>query len=152
MVVDGREELVGNDASAARRAIRKALSARHASMSMTLEPIAPDRLAVTVSATDQPPVSRGDHAETLLAVTEDQLRSDVRTGENKGRQLTHTAVVRELRAIGGQATASVGSARSEVKIAPGWQRDHLKIVAFIQEHASRRVLGSAAVPVSSARR
>jgi len=150
MVVDGREELVGSDANAARRAIGKALSAPHATMSLALTLVASDRVAVTVNAADVPLVSRGDRAETLLAVTEDRLRSDVRSGENKGRQLTHAAVVRELRAIGGDAGTS--SARPEVTIAPDWQRDRLKIVVFIQERASRRVLGAAAAPLSSARR
>ena len=149
MVVDGREEVVGTDANAARRAIGKALSAPHAAISLALALVAPDRVVVTMNAADLPLVSRGDRAETLLAVTEDRLRSDVRSGENKGRQLTHAAVVRELRTIG---SAAAVPARIEVTIAPDWQRDALKIVVFIQERASRRVLGSAAMPLSSARR
>ena len=151
MVVDGREEFVGSDASRARRAIGKALSAPHALVSIALDLTGSDRVAVTVTARDLPDVSRGDHADTVVAVTEDRLRSEVRSGENKGRLLTHTAVVRELRVVRG-ATPPDLSARSEVTLAPDWQREHLRIVAFLQERASRRVLGAAAVPLPSARR
>ena len=151
MVVDGHEEFVGSDASRARRAIGKALSAPHAVVSIALDLTGPDRVAVSVTARDLPDVSHGDHAEIVVAVTEDQLRSEVRRGENKGRLLTHTAVVRELRVVRA-ATLPELSARSELTLAPDWQREHLRIVAFIQERASRRVLGAAAVPLPSARR
>ena len=136
----------------ARRAIGKALSAPHAVLSIALELTGPDRVAVTVNTRNLPGVSRGDHVETVVAVTEDQLRSEVRSGENKGRLLAHTAVVRELRVVRGTAMPPEPSARSEVTIAPDWQREHVRVVAFIQERASRRVLGAAAVPLSSARR
>ena len=146
MVVDGREQFVGSDASAARRAIAKALSAPHAEVSIALELTGPDRVAVTVKTGSVPEISRSDRADTLLAVTEDRLRSDVRSGENRGRQLTHTAVVRELRTIRQGATLD-SAARTEVTIAPAWQRDQLRIVVFVQERASRRVLGAAAAAV-----
>jgi hypothetical protein len=152
MVVDGREEFVGSDAGRAHRAIGKALSVPHAVLSIALELTAPDRVAVTVTTLDVPDLSRGDHAETVIAVTEDHLRSDVRSGENRGRLLTHAAVVRELRVIRGTAMVPEPSARSEVTIAPDWQREQLNVVAFIQERSSRRVLGAAAVPLPSARR
>ena len=152
MVVDGREEFVGSDGNRAQRAIGKAVSAPHAVLSIALELTGPDRVAVTVNTRDLPDVSRGDRAELLMAVTEDQLRSDVRSGENRGRLLTHAALVRELRVIRGAAMPPEPSARAEVTIAPDWQREHVKVVAFIQERVSRRVLGAAVVPLSSARR
>ena len=152
IVVDGREEVVGSDASRVRRAISKALSAPHALVSIALELNAPDRVAIAVTARDLPDGSRGDRAETVVAVTEDQLRSEVRSGENSGRVLTHAAVVRELRVLRDVVTRPDLAVRSEVTLAPDWQREHLRIVAFIQERASRRVLGAAAAPLPSARR
>src|SRR5438132_8543629 len=67
MVVDGREQFVGSDASRARRAIGTALSAPHAVVSIALDLTGPDRVAVTVTARDLPDRSRGDRAETVLA-------------------------------------------------------------------------------------
>ena len=121
-------------------------------VSIALDVAGPERIAVAVTARDLPEISHGDRAETVVAVTEDQLRSEVRSGENKGRLLAHTAVVRELSVVGGAGAPPDLSARSEVTLAPDWQREHLRIVAFIQERASRRVLGAAAVPLPSARR
>ena len=153
MVVDGREGFVGSDASQARRAIGKALSARHAAVSIALEEMTgANRFAVTVRIEDVPPISASEHLDLGLAVTEDRLRSDVRSGENRGRQLTHAAVVRHLDIVRAQGPALEPAVRIETAIAPGWERDRLKIVAFIQERVSRRVLGTAAVALPSAPR
>ena len=55
---------------------------------------------LVVNVTDLPQTARGDRADILVAVTEDQLRSDVKRGENHGRVLAHAAVVRQLTTIG----------------------------------------------------
>ncbi len=148
MVVDGRAQLVGSDAASARRAIGETLSAPHGVVRIALEPRG-DRVGVTLSAVNVPTPSRGDHAEVVLAVTEDGLTSDVRRGENHGRVLTHTAVVRLLKTMG---DSGAGSLEREIVIDPSWQRDHLKIVAFVQESRSRRIVAAGAVPLQSAHR
>lgn len=151
MVVDGRDQFIGSDAKAARHAIGKAISAPHGTLSISLEPAASDHVAASVNVSELPAISRGDHADIVLAVTESQLRSDVRAGENKGRQLTHAAVVRQLTVIGEAASPqSVG--KSDLTLSSAWQRDHLTVVAFVQERLSRRVLAAAAVPLQSAGR
>ncbi len=141
MIVDGREEFVGSDAKAARRAIGRAASSRHGVVAIAIEPAGAERVAVSVTATGLPAFSRGDRADVVLAVAESQLRSEVRGGENKGRVLTHAAVVRQLSVVG-EATANQASARSDLTIAPAWQRAHLSVVAFVQERASRRILAA----------
>ncbi len=148
MIVDGRAQLVGSDGAAARRAIGQTLSAPHGAVRIALEP-REDRVSVTVSAINVPTPSRGDHAEVVLAVTEDGLTSDVRRGENHGRVLTHTAVVRLMKTMGDSAA---GSLAREIAIDPSWQRDRVKIVAFVQESRSRRIVAAGAVPLSSAHR
>ena len=42
-------------------------------------------LHVSVTASDLPKSGRGDRADLVVVVTEDQLRSDVKRGENQGR-------------------------------------------------------------------
>jgi hypothetical protein len=115
----------------------------------------PERLAlrtsVNVTVSDLPPLGRGDHADIIVAITEDHLRSSVTRGENHGRTLTHAAVVRSMTTIG-QATEGAGSARAEIPIAADWQRDQLKVVAFVQEQRGRAILASAATPLQTARR
>lgn len=151
MIVDGQHQFVGSDANAARRAIAGTASLPHASVSITIEPLGDDRIAVSVAAAELPKLSRGDRADIVIAVVENGLRSQVRAGENSGRLLTHTSVVRAMTSIG-EATPSQRAARTEVTIAPAWQRDRVKVVAFVQERESRHVLGAAVVGLPGVRR
>jgi len=150
VIVDGRSEAVGSDAAAIRRAIAHAVALPHASVSIAIEPEAADKIAVSVSATNLPTLSRGDHADIVVAVVENGLRSQVHAGENSGRTLTHAAVVHRLTAIGEAAPAR--AARTELTLSPAWQRDQVRIVAFVQERASRHVLGAAAMALPGASR
>ena len=82
----------------------------------------------------------------FVAVTEDGPGSHVLAGENKGRDLHHTAVVRSLTRIGGiAAKARTWSAGGEATIERQWKTQATTIVAFVQDHASRAILGAAAV-------
>lgn len=149
MVVDGRLEFVGSDAGAARRAIERSLTAMHGAVRITIDTMTADRVGVSVSAGDLPAPGRGDRADIVVAVTEDQLRSDVTRGENHGRALTHAGVVRYLATIG---EAGASPAQANIPLAADWQRDHLKVVAFVQERHGRAVLASASVSLQNARR
>jgi len=151
VIVDGRSEAVGSDAAAIRRAITHAVALPHASVSIAIEPSAADRIAVSVSATNLPTLSRRDHADIVVAIVENGLRSQVRAGENSGRTLTHAAVVRTLAAIG-EATSAHAGARTDLTLSPSWQRDQVRIVAFVQERASRHVLGAATMALPGASR
>jgi hypothetical protein len=154
MVVDGRAEFVGSDATAARRAIERAQATTHGVVRIAAESSGTDaaRSAVhlVVNVTDLPDVARGDRADILVAVTEDQLRSDVKRGENHGRVLAHAAVVRQLTTVA-EANGPSASARFDVTMAPEWRREHLKIVAFVQERRGRAILAAAVLPLAGAR-
>ncbi len=91
-----------------------------------------------------PASALNDPAEVYLAVTEDSLRSSVGGGENAGRHLSHSAVVRELIPIG-TVTGGVFDASPSVTLKPGWRRGHLHAVVFAQEQASRRIVGASEI-------
>jgi len=170
IVVDGRAQLVGSDGKAAAQAIARALAAKHGLVRIDIDSDAgrpfhdsdvgrpfqgrrddtgePKRVALHVTVSDLPPLGRGEHADIIVAITEDHLRSSVTRGENHGRTLTHAAVVRSMTTIG-QATERTGSARAEIPIAADWQRDQLKVVAFVQEQRGRAILASAATPLQT---
>ena len=58
--------------------------------------------------------------------------------------LKHAPVVRYLATIGRIAeNETKGSARADIAIDAGWQRDHLAVVAFAQETKGRTILASA---------
>ena len=148
MVVDGTAEFVGSDASAARKAIERAVKTTRGAVKIEVQAGAANRVPVTVVVRDLPSLDRGDHADILVAVTEDGLRSSVTRGENNGKLLRHAAVVRSMTTIG-EAAATGGEARAEIPIASDWRRDNLKVVAFVQARKGRAVLASAAVPLTT---
>jgi hypothetical protein len=141
MVVDGQAAFVGSDAAAARRTIAAAAGRPHGTIAMTIERAERDHAAVSLTVGELPPVTAGDRADVLVAVTEDQLRTEVKRGENQGRTLTHAFVVRDLQTAG---TAALGAAvRLDMKLAGEWRRDALSIVGFVQERRTRRILATA---------
>ncbi len=145
LVVDGAAECVGSDQSAARRAIAKAAGAPHGDLAIALRGPVADALTVSVAATALPQ-SAADRADLLLAITEDHLQTQATRGENRGRTLSHVAVVRRLTTIG-EARGAAGTAETTVAIPPDWQRDRVHVVAFVQQRRNRGVLASAIVPL-----
>ena len=156
MVVDGRLEFVGSNATKAREAITEAASSPKARVQIEITPNTETResgtLQFTVRVEDIPAITAGDTAEVLLAITESDLSSSVARGENAGRNLRHTAVVRQLATIG-----SISKTKDEasftgtpvVNILNKWRRDKLRAIVFVQERASRHVLGANAIELAA---
>ena len=152
MVVDGRAQLVGSDASAARRAVERSAAAEHASETLRIDSESDRAIAVTVTVAGVQRPGRGDRADVQLAITEDAVVTEVKRGENHGRTLTHAAVVRSMTAIGQVAADGTATAHAEIPLGGDWRRDRLKAVAFVQEQRSRAIVASAAAPVQAAPR
>ena len=131
MVVDGRTEFVGSDERAARRAIDAEVREPRA-----LVRVAPDGAgSVHVSVAG---ASAGD--DVLVAVVEDGVVSEVTRGENAGRRLPHTAVVRDLFAAG--RIDAAGRFDASIPVEAG--KAESRVLAFVQEHGFGRVLGVSA--------
>ena len=69
----------------------------------------------------------------------------MKDGENAGRELQHSAVLRELKVVGavGKNGQDGFSSQQTVKLDSNWNVANLRAVAFVQEKKSRRVLGVA---------
>jgi len=137
MVVDGSSEFTGSDSSRARAAIsQEATQAPTANVQLSLA--SPDKLLVRV-------ISPGA-GDVTLAITEDNLTTNVGAGENNGRVLRHAAVVREFRTLGKLAQ---GSFQAEIPLAPAkeWKPRDLRYVVFVQEVANGRIEGAASLSV-----
>jgi hypothetical protein len=152
MIVDGRTAFVGSDRAAARKSIEDAAKLPKVRLSLRLSAPEHDgskiRVEIDVQHGDALPA---DQAFTLmLAVTEDDLTSDVRRGENAGRKLHHDAVVRLLRSVG-DIRKDGGSAPFQVDLPldPQWHRGRLHVVAFVQSKQDLRVYSVASVKCPS---
>jgi hypothetical protein len=152
MIVDGRDEFVGADWNKARAAITRAAHLPKAKVELLAASSSNETdkdLKLSIHINDIPHITAGDTADVLLAITESNLRSEVSRGENAGRYLRHTAVVRSLSVLGNVSAGQQGfEAESTANINVGWQRDNLRAVVLVQERRTRRVLGAAALGLS----
>ena len=147
MIIDGRTEFPGGNkalafetiASAARTPKAEVVVARLSDGENEAKGV---RLSVRVGRL--PPLTAGDTADVLLAITESDLSTSVARGENVGRRLGHVGVARTLSVIGA-AAGETFNAEPSVSIDGGWRREKLRAVVFVQERASKRVLGAASI-------
>ncbi len=143
LVVDGGFEAVGSDIAAVRAAIVRAASAPKALVDVGVIPLT-GRIEVHVHVTPQPGVVLRGRADVMVAITQDRLVDDVSRGENRGRRLAHSAVVRSLTAIGSTAGPDAGiTATATLPLMSQWNTPDVRVVAFLQERSSRRMLGAA---------
>ena len=143
MVVDGEVEFVGNDAGRAQSTIRQQASQLETAQ-VKISPAGADQLAIQIKGPTGP--SNGN-VLVMLAITEDNLSTQVGSGENGGRTLHHAAVVRELRQVG---TLKNGALESTVplKLAKDWKRNDLRAVVFVQQGPSGKIEGAASVALA----
>src|SRR5689334_18874746 len=136
-IVDGRTDVLGSEQYAIVRAARAAAQEPHGVARL-------DRSAkgVRISVTGLPP-GHGD-ARVMLAVVEDGLVSKVERGENAGRTLEHTAVVRALREVGKAAAGEAGWA-GEVPVPTDVSWKKTRVLAFVQDGRTRHILAAGAL-------
>ena len=150
MVVDGTIEFVGSNSRSAREAFVKALSAPkipvHLS-SITLEQANVLRAHVEIEGlTDS---FGSSDAEVYVALALNHAESQVSRGENDGRTLAHTAVVRNFLKIGTLRLGQGFAKDVQLKLEPGADPHNLRLIAFLQEPHQGRVMGAAIQSVST---
>lgn len=147
MIVDGSAEFVGSDAKTARDEILAA--AKHAKGSIDLHATQSDQVLHCTVAVKDLPIDRATESDVKLAITEDDLESDVARGENAGRKLTHVAVVRSLQSIGAiSKNENTFTGTVDVKLDPKWRHDKLKVIVFVQQSRLGPVTAVKSVPVN----
>lgn len=135
MIVDGRTEFVGSNSGKAAKAITEAAKIQKGKIEIVQNG---DKISVRIA--DLP---EHETANVFLAIAENNLASNVVRGENKGLRLEHQSVVRELKSIGSlDATKKSAELETVLQFNQKWKRENLKIIVFVQENDSRKVLGA----------
>ncbi len=137
-VVDGRANFVGSNGGDAKKAILDALKQPKAEI--TLKATGGDggiNLAVDVKD-----IPGSKDADVILAITETGLQSNVRSGENSGRLLKHTGVVRRITVLG-RAKGPAFSTQTSIALPKDWKRENLRAVVFLQDRRTRHIVGAA---------
>lgn len=148
MIVNGREQVLGGNVDAIRRALTTAAKEPHAALTISgKRSIAGKVAAVNIEVAEIPASLRTGKMRVVVAVVQDGIESNVLRGENANRRMTHDAVVRAMESIGDVKDGAAGSFAKEIKLKDEWTSGTLRVVAFLQDDRTRRVMGSAAAPL-----
>lgn len=139
MVIDGRSEFVGNDSNRALHELAQAALTAKTTIHVTVRDYAAGQISLAVHVD-----AAGSQGNVWLAIAETGLASDVARGENAGRNLKHSAVVRKLTPIGKLKSGEPFSAEPAVKLARQWKPENLRAVVFVAD-STAKVLGAAQV-------
>jgi len=134
-VIDGRLQVVGNSAPKMEAAIQQALKEKKVPLSLQ---VSRSETGIHIELQASEGAKRG--AEVYLAVAEDEVQSNVSAGENSGRVLAHTAVVRSLTKVG--RLQGENRVAADLKTSAHWGK-RLRVVALLEEHDGGKILGAA---------
>lgn len=151
MVVDGQRQFVGSDTRAADQALIEA--AKLPKVHVVVSDVSVDaehnvRAHVEVEnftsvfgnrGSDKNDSSSDLYAALVLAHAESQISG----GENSGRRLTHTNVVRNFVNVGPLRSDQKFARDIQFKLEAGINPNNLRLVAFVQERNQGQVLGAA---------
>jgi hypothetical protein len=136
MVVDGQKQFVGSNFGNATNAIAEAVKNEKAVVEVSAEN-AEKKTNFKVKITG---VAKHDESYVWLAIAEDNISTSVRRGENSGRTLQHTSVVREMKLIGNLLpTADNFEIETAVPLPSNWNKKNLKAVVFVQGKSTKKV-------------
>lgn len=134
VVVDGTEQMVGNDSAAVSRAMARASLAPKVELAIDSAQRIDGGVQFSIRGT-------APNANLVAALAEDATRSEVARGENAGRTLHHVAVVRVLKDFGSNAKGTLKLSGSNLTPATGGMP--VRLVVFLTDRKSGRVLGVA---------
>jgi hypothetical protein len=127
MVVDGQRAFVGGEDEARAQA---AAAAQHPKVPLRISARVDGEAVVVRVRTEAAPAPG---LELWAALAEEGLSSDVKRGENAGKKLSHAAVVRTLATLPAPKASEGGFvSEARLKLAPGWKREKLRVVAVLQ--------------------
>lgn len=130
LIIDGQYECVGGNGPEAKRLILKALEKPKPLLELNAN-IVGNKLKTNVSFFGL------NGATVLIAIAEDHAETKITKGENAGKHLEHTAVVRAIHTIG-VAEGLRYDKTTELPLPPIASR--FRIVAFVQDSKTGKVL------------
>jgi hypothetical protein len=150
MIVDGQTQFLGDEAQA-KQLIQQAATQPKTEIVLAAENFSADGAQLKLHVGKLTGNTEQDSAEVWVAVVECELQSNVGAGENAGKTLRHAPVLRSLRKMGVASLKgdSAFETSTRVKFKTDWKTKNLRVVAFVQEKKSMRILGAASIGVSN---
>lgn len=142
MIVDGQFELVGSRGGEARDTIQKAANLPKLEVGVSSVPGSGEgKATVEVQISNPQGIAPREASELWAAITETNLQSDVKAGENSGETLKHAAVVRSLRKVETLRDLSGYQQHVDLSIDSRWKKEDLVVVIFVAEKNSHKIIG-----------
>jgi hypothetical protein len=146
IIVDGTAELHANDPQQVKSAFEKAV--KDAKIPISLASVnfeGPQEAAVVRGHLQVDAGSENHNADIYIAIALNHAETQVLRGENQGQTLTHVAVVQEMVKVGKVQKKGSFSQDFLVKLKPGTKPGDVRIIAFVQEPGSGKVVAAASV-------
>lgn len=151
MVIDGRVESVGSDERKVYAAIEQAAHAPRASVrierasSESSDNAESQRVRVSVDAIPAP--IKNETFDVMLAVTQSGVSSQVSRGENAGRVLRHTGVVRTMTRVADVNPRKSRSYSATLMVPLPHGHGRTRVVVFVQSRETQIIAGAASCAV-----
>jgi len=149
MVVDGSTQMNGSNGPLVARAIESAVSRAKIPVRISSVSVANEKtLRVHLEVAALPADFKTRKAEIFVAIALNRAESHVSGGENKGRDISHVAVVESIDKVGTVDKAKNFDREVQVKVKSA-DFANLRVIAFVQEPDAGQVVGASllAAPV-----
>ena len=146
MIVNGQAVFVGSERDRAYQEVERAAQLQTTTIGLSVAPSAKDPDVVELSVEiSNPKQVKIRNSNVYLAVTENELTSNVSRGENSGRVLYHGPVVRSFGVIAklDSRGSNRGAITNTLRLPREWKRENLRAVVFVQERDSYKITGAA---------
>ena len=143
MVIDGKAQEIGSDAPSVYEDIIQAAKVPKATVNIIASgPTPHGDLKIKIDIVVPTEVAIPELCDVVIAITEDNMATHVRSGENGGKYLTYSGLVRKLLTAGSlKVSDREWSGATSVVMASDWKPSDLKVIGFLQGQEGRRVLG-----------
>lgn len=132
VVVNGKKEFVGSDKNKLKRAINEELKNGTASaIELNAKKDSANHINVSYKITGS-----GNGSQLMIAVVQLMATTNVKRGENRGHELKHINIVRELK------MAEIKSSPVQLTVPSGLSAKDIKIVAFMQNKKDLKIVSA----------
>ncbi|MCC8424442.1 thioredoxin family protein [Mucilaginibacter sp. UR6-11] len=143
IVVNGKKEFVGSEEGTLRNAIKAGLQ-KPSTAQITLSNVKAGAQKLTLH---YQAAGNGDNSRLLLALVQKSAQTSVKAGENKGRNLAHVQVVRQLQG----SLLSNGKSGDESLVLPkDFNPQNWEIIGLLQNTTTGEIIGAARQALASA--
>jgi hypothetical protein len=142
IVFNGTKEFIGSEEGTLRNAIKTGLQ-KNMSTNITLNELKADQHKITIHYQVE---GNEKNSVLLLALVQRTAQTNVKAGENKGRNLSHVQIVRALQSV---TLGNNKSGTESIALPNGVNAQNTEIIGLLQNSATGEITGAAKAGVAA---